>query len=97
METYDEAINRVKQLFLTNQDDIESNELLNSVTKSEFVDIAQKDKIFMKLIDSQSTINKRGSKFENSTAILFKKQLKFRPPMYKSLSDSRLAATNEND
>jgi len=97
IETYDEAINRIKQLLLTNEDDIESNEFLNSITKSEFVDIIQKDTIFMELIDSQSTMNKRGSKFENSTAILFKKQLKFQPPMRKSLSDSRLTATNEND
>ncbi len=97
IETYPEAIERVKQLFLTNSDDHESDALLPSVTKSEFVDIVQKDTSIMKLIDCQSPTNRRASKFENSTAILLKKQLKFKPPIYKSLSESTLAAPQEND
>ena len=64
----------------------------NSVTKSEFVDIIQKDTTIMKLIDCQPIIHKRASKFENSTINLFKKQLKFKSSMHKSLSDSNLAA-----
>ena len=51
----------------------------------------------MKLIDCQSTMNKRASKFENSTSILLKKQLKFKPSLYKSLSDSKLNAVNNNN
>jgi hypothetical protein len=95
IETYDEAIQRVTQLFLTNQDNDTNDELLNSVTKSEFIEIVQKDTTIMKLIDSQSIINRRASKFENATTNLFKKQLKFKPSISKSLSDSTLTANTQ--
>jgi len=95
IETYDEAIQRVKQLFLANQDNDTNDELLNSVTKSEFIEIVQKDTTIMKLIDSQSIINRRASKFENATTNLFKKQLKFKPSISKSLSDSTLTANTQ--
>ena len=97
IETYQEATERVKLLFLTNQDDDTHNENVNSITKNEFVDIAQKDGTIMKLIDCQSIANKRASKVENVTTNLFKKQLKFKPSMHKSLSDSSLTTTNKND
>ena len=96
-ETYNEAIERIKQLFLTNQDDNPPGELLNSVTKSEFVNIVQKDTTIMKLIDCQPLNTKRASRFESSSTNLFKKHLKFKPPIHKSLSDSILTATNKND
>lgn len=94
IETEHEAMERIKQVFLINKD---NNEILDSISKSEFVELIQKDTNTIKLIDCQSPMNKRASKFENSTAFLFKKQLKFKPTMQKSLSDSRLAKTNEND
>ncbi|CAF1217142.1 unnamed protein product [Adineta steineri] len=97
VETYDDAIERVRELFLTNQDDDKSTELLSSVTKSEFVDIVQKDTTIMKLIDCRPIINKRTSKLENSNTNSLKKQLKFKPSIHKSLSDSTLAATNKKD
>ncbi|UJR26508.1 hypothetical protein I4U23_007835 [Adineta vaga] len=97
VEVYDDAIERVKELFLSNQDDIDSDELLSTVTKSEFVTIAQKDSTIMKLIDCRPLINKRRSKSESITGNLFKKQLKFQSPMQKSLSDSTLATPNIND
>ncbi|CAF0775221.1 unnamed protein product [Rotaria sordida] len=95
IETYDEAIKRVKQLLLTNQDN-KNNEIFDSITKSEFIDVVQSDATIMKLIDCQSNLNKRGSKFDNSTN-LFKKQLKFKSSRSKSLSDSTLAAKNRID
>ncbi|CAF2739759.1 unnamed protein product [Rotaria sp. Silwood2] len=95
IETYDEAITRVKQLLLTHQDNNTNTELLDSVTKSEFINIVQSDKTIMKLIDCQSSLNKRASKIENSTN-LFKKQLKFKSPRSKSLSDPTLAAKKSN-
>jgi len=98
METYDEAIDRVKQLFLTNSDGDDTIELLSNVTKSEFVDIVQNDSVIMKLIDCRTTANnKRANKFENSTSILLKKQLKFDSSLHKSSSDSKLTNRNEID
>ena len=75
IETYDEAMERVKLLLLTDEGDDGVDEIRESVTKTEFIDIVQSDPAIMKLIDCQSTINKRGSKSETSTG-LFKKQLK---------------------
>jgi hypothetical protein len=97
IETYTEAIERVKQSFLSNPDDDETAELLNSVTKIEFVNIVQNDATIMKLIDCRSPMNRRADKFENSRKISLKKQLKFKPSIHKSLSDSRLTASNTND
>lgn len=94
IETDSEAIERVKRLFLLNKD---NNEVIDSISKTEFVDIIQKDTTTIKLIDCRPIINKRTSRFENSTANLFKKQLKFEPTLQKSLSDSTLTKTNEND
>ena len=91
LETYDEAIERIRLLFLTNRDDQSNDDLLDSVTKSEFVEIVQKDAAIMKLIDCRPIIGKRESKGDN----LFRKQLKFKPPMYKSLSDSTLSKTTD--
>ncbi|CAF0719028.1 unnamed protein product [Rotaria sp. Silwood1] len=96
IETYDEAIVRVKQLLLTNQDNNKNDELLDSITKSEFIDIVQSDSTIMKLIDCRPNFNKRTSKFENSTH-LFKKQLKFKSSRGKSYSDSTLAAKKRYD
>lgn len=97
IETYHEAIERIKLLFLTNHDDHTSDDLMDSVTKSEFVGIVQKDTAIMKLIDCRPIMNKRGSKGEHLSANLFRKQLKFKPSLYKSLSDSTLAKTDAND
>lgn len=101
METYDEAIDRVKQLFLTNanddDDDHHTEEFVSSVTKSEFVDIVRNDSTIMKLIDCRTTTNKRPSRFENATSILLKKQLKFDSSLHKSLSDSKLTNQDETD
>ncbi|CAF4381134.1 unnamed protein product, partial [Adineta steineri] len=71
--SFGDAIERVRELFLTNQDDDKSTELLSSVTKSEFVDIVQKDTTIMKLIDCRPIINKRASKLENSNTNSLKK------------------------
>ncbi len=96
IETYNEAIERVKQSFLSNpDDDDETAELLHSVTKGEFMNIVQNDATIMKLIDCRSPANRRASKFENSTAISLKK-LKFKRSIHKSLSDSGLTAPHEN-
>jgi hypothetical protein len=94
IETYNEAETRVKQLFLTTPGD---NEPRHSVTKSEFVEIVQKDTTIMKIIDCRPIINKRVDKVDHLTTNLFKKQLKFKPSIHKSLSDSTLTATNKND
>ncbi|CAF1011575.1 unnamed protein product [Adineta ricciae] len=94
VETYEDAIDRVKQLFLSNQEDLDSDELFSSVTKSEFLNIVQKDSTIMKLIDCRPLVNKRATKRDSLAATLLKKQLKFTSPMQKSLSDSTLAATN---
>ena len=90
IETYDEAMVRIKALFLMNHEDPNSDVLLDSVTKSEFVDIAQQDQTIMKLIDCRPMLSKRGSKPDNSGASNLKKHLKFKPAIYKSLSDSTL-------
>lgn len=94
VETLDEAVGRIELLFLTNQDK-GKNEVRHSITKGEFIEIVQSDAAIMKLIDCQAGIRKRGSKLDSSTA-LFKKQLKFKPPLKKSLSDSKLAANNDD-
>ena len=95
METCDEAIGRVRQLFI-NQDDSTNDELFDIITESKFVNIVQNDRSIMKLLDCRSMMNKRMSKVENS-ANLFKKHLKFKFTRSKSLSDSKLAATKQND
>jgi hypothetical protein len=97
IEPYDDAIDRIKLLFLTNHEDTEADDLLDSVTKSEFVDIVQKDASIMKLIDCRPILTKRGHKSEHLAGQSFKKQLKFKPPMYKSLSDSTLTKPARND
>ncbi|CAF3034931.1 unnamed protein product [Rotaria socialis] len=95
IETYDEAMERIKLLLLTDEGDDGIDKARESVTKAEFMDIVQSDSAIMKLIDCHSTINKRGSKSEHSTGS-FKKQLKFKPQLSKSLSDSRLTTLNRN-
>lgn len=91
-ETYEEAMQRIKTIFLANQDDPKNGDLLDSVTKSEFVDIVQKDTTIMKLIDCRPITNKRTSKSDgfSATSGSSKKQLKFKPPLHKSFSDSTL-------
>jgi hypothetical protein len=66
------------------------------VTKSEFVDIAQKDATIMKLIDCRPILSKRTSKGDPFSSNSSKKQLKFKPSLHKSLSDSTLAQ-NESE
>lgn len=95
-ETYDEAMKRIKMLFLTNQEDSQNESLLDSVTKSEFVDLVQKDATIMKLIDCRPILSKRTSKGDSFTSNSSKKQLKFKPSLHKSLSDSTLAQ-NESE
>ncbi|CAF4089276.1 unnamed protein product, partial [Rotaria magnacalcarata] len=51
IETYDEAMERIKLLFLTDEDDDEIEHVRESVTKAEFIDIVQSDSTIMKLID----------------------------------------------
>ncbi len=94
IETFDEAIDCIKQSFLANPDDNESTVLLDSITKSEFVNVVQNDATIMKLIDCRSPTNRRANKFENLRKISLKT---FRPSLKKSLSDSRLTPTDESD
>ena len=97
VENYHEAIERVQQSFLTDSDHPTSTDLRSNVNKNEFIQIVQNDPAIMKLIDCRLSINKRASRFENSRSILLKKQLKFRPSMFKSLSDSKLAQPYDRD
>ena len=94
IETYEEAIDRVKQSFLANPDDDESTTLLDSITKSEFANVVQNDATIMKLIDCRSPTNRRANKFENARKISLKT---LTPSLQKSLSDSRLTLRNEDD
>ena len=94
LESYHEAIERVKTLFLANPDD---DELLDSVTKSEFVDIVQKDTAILKLIDCRLAIKRSTVKAEPNANNPFKKHLKFKPKMQKSLSDSTLERIDRRD
>jgi hypothetical protein len=97
-ETFDESLERVKQLFLTNMDDRNHGELLESVTKGEFVEIVQKDVSIMKLIECRS-MNKddkqtgKGAHLSTNRFGRSKKQLKFKRSKHKSLSDSILSTT----
>ena len=89
-ETYEVTIDRVKQLFLIDQDGDTNKEILTGVTRERFIDIVLKDKGIVKLLDCRPVVDKGASKSDHSTTSLFKKQLKFQ----KSLSDSTLATTN---
>lgn len=91
VETYEEAMERIKTLLLTNPEDPQSEEMMDSVTKSEFVQIVQDDSAIMKLIDCRPMLNKRTSKADPFSVHAIKKQLKFKPSLHKSLSDSTLA------
>lgn len=97
VENYYEAIDRIQQSFLSKSEDGNSIELPPAVDKDDFVNTVQNDPVIMKLIDCRLSVNKRASRFENSKSILLKKQLKFKPPMYKSLSDSKLAQPYDNN
>lgn len=95
-ETYEEAMQRIKTLFLSNGEESDNEELLDSVTKGEFVNIVQKDQTIMKLIDCRPIVRKRSSKGEGSGPNPSRKQLKFKRPIYKSLSDSTLTRIDDD-
>ncbi|CAF1068414.1 unnamed protein product [Didymodactylos carnosus] len=81
-ETYMEALDRIKHLFLGNED---NDDLVDSVSKTDFVNIVEKDVTIMGLIECKTNINKK-----RKSQILSKKQLNFKQSKQKSFSDMAL-------
>lgn len=97
VEAYEDAIERVKELFLSSPEKYASDELLLGIGKDDFVSVVEKDSTIVKLIDSRPLINKRSSRPDPASTNIFEKQSEKQSQIRKALSDPRLPTSDDRD